>query len=72
MLFQGEREPFAKKPVAPVTKIVLFSKNGSIRSNSMREEIRDERVNDDDLKQKIGDLISKAGLRVTSFFSLYI
>ena len=32
----GEREPFARKPVAPVTKIVLFSKNWSIPSNSMR------------------------------------
>ena len=32
----GEREPFARKPVAPVTKIVLFAKNWSISSDSMR------------------------------------
>ena len=35
-----EREPFARKPVAPMIKIVLFSKNRSMPSNSMREEMR--------------------------------
>jgi hypothetical protein len=34
-----KREPFARKPVAPVTKIVLFSKNWSTLSNSMGEEM---------------------------------
>ena len=37
-----EREPLARKPVAPVTKIVLFSKNWSIPSNSMRGKIMRE------------------------------
>ena len=35
-----EREPFVRKPVALMIKIVLFSKNGSIPSNSMREKTR--------------------------------
>ena len=37
---EGEREiegePLARKPVAPVTKIVLFAKNWSISFDSMR------------------------------------
>ena len=37
---EKEREPFARKPVAPMIKIVLFSKNGSIPSDSMREAMR--------------------------------
>ena len=32
---EKEKEPFARKPVAPVTKTVLFSKNWSMPSNSM-------------------------------------
>ena len=52
-----EREPLARKPVAPVTKIVLFAKNWSISSDSMRgkKKWERERVNDDDLKQEVDD-----------------
>jgi hypothetical protein len=41
--------PFARKPVAPVTKIVLFSRNWGMLSNSMEKkwERQRERVVDD-------------------------
>jgi hypothetical protein len=41
--------PFARKPVAPVTKIVLFSRNLGMLSNSMEKkwERQRERVVDD-------------------------
>jgi hypothetical protein len=35
--------PFARNPVAPGTKIVLFSRNLGMLSNSMRKEMRERR-----------------------------
>jgi hypothetical protein len=43
---ERSRVPFARKPVAPVTKIVLFSRNWSMLSNPMREREKKELMND--------------------------
>jgi hypothetical protein len=60
---ERSRVPFARKPVAPVTKIVLFPRNWSMLSNPMRERERErerkELMNDDcgDLKQEVDNLL---------------